>query len=151
MSRPMTTTEREEFLAEPRVAVLAVSADDDGRPPLTVPVWYHYAPGGAVTFFTGTQGRRAAKSALIDAAGVLTVSVQQEQPPYRYVTVECDVVRVDRPPAPDDMLAVLRRYLSWDAAQGMVAAELGTASSAVILYTVRPTRWFSADFDDEQG
>jgi hypothetical protein len=49
------------------------------------------------------------------------------------------------------MLAVLRRYLSWDDAQGMVAAELGTAATAVVLYTVRPTRWFSANFGAEES
>jgi hypothetical protein len=80
---------------------------------------------------------------LIGSPRVLTVSVQQEQPPYRHVTIECDLVRVDSPPTPEAMLAVLRRYLSWDAAQGLVAAELGTASTTAALYTARPTRWLT--------
>ena len=150
MSTPMTEQQREAFLAEPRIATICV-ARQDGRPPLATPTMYAYEPGGDVTFFTGTQGRRARKSDLIEAARVLTISVQHAEMPYRYVTAECELVHVDRPPTPELMLAVLRRYLPWDAAQGMVAAELGSAETSVILYTVRPTRWFSADFGDDAG
>jgi hypothetical protein len=111
---------------------------------------YAYEPGGDVTFFTGTHGRQARRSALIERSRALTISVQHDEVPYRYVTVECELVNIARPPAPDTMLAVLRRYLPWDAAQGMVAAELGSSANAVTLYTVRPTRWFSADFGDDE-
>lgn len=68
MPRRMTEKERQGFLAEPRVGVLSVSSDYD-RPPLTVPVWYGYEPGGDLTFFTGTQGRRVRKTGLIEKAG----------------------------------------------------------------------------------
>jgi uncharacterized protein len=100
MPRRMTEQERQDFLAEPRVGVLSV-ASDDNRPPLTVPVWYGYEPGGNVTFFTGTQGRRARKTALIEKAGVLSLSVQREEFPYRHVTVEGTVVGIDRPSPAD--------------------------------------------------
>jgi nitroimidazol reductase NimA-like FMN-containing flavoprotein (pyridoxamine 5'-phosphate oxidase superfamily) len=63
--RPLSVEERERFLAEPRVAVLSVASDDD-RPPLTVPVWYAYRPGGRITILTGTQGRRARKTRLLE-------------------------------------------------------------------------------------
>ena len=58
MPGPLTESEREEFLAAPHIAVLSV-ASDDARPPLTVPIWYAYQPGGNITFFTGTMGRQA--------------------------------------------------------------------------------------------
>ena len=150
MSSPMTEQERQAFLAEPRIATICV-ARPDRRPPLATPSMYAYEPGGDITFFTGTQGRRARRSPLIERSRALTISVRREELPYRYVTVECELVHVDRPPTPDKMLAVLRRYLPWDAAQGMVAAELGSSSNAVTLYTVRPTRWFSADFGDDDA
>jgi nitroimidazol reductase NimA-like FMN-containing flavoprotein (pyridoxamine 5'-phosphate oxidase superfamily) len=63
MPRQMTEKERQEFLAEPHIGVLSVASDD--RPPLTVPVWYGYEPGGNISFFTGTQGRKARKTGLI--------------------------------------------------------------------------------------
>lgn len=74
MPRPMTEGEHQAFLAEPRVGVPSDASDDD-RPPLTVPVWYGYEPGGDITFFTGTQGRKARKACLIQKAGALSFSV----------------------------------------------------------------------------
>ena len=45
MSHSMNRAEREEFLAGLHVGVLSVDGGD-GTPPLTVPVWYTYQPGG---------------------------------------------------------------------------------------------------------
>ncbi|MDT0323912.1 pyridoxamine 5'-phosphate oxidase family protein, partial [Streptomyces sp. DSM 44918] len=39
----LTHDEREQFLAEPHVAALAVDSAEEGRAPLTVPIWYQYA------------------------------------------------------------------------------------------------------------
>jgi nitroimidazol reductase NimA-like FMN-containing flavoprotein (pyridoxamine 5'-phosphate oxidase superfamily) len=150
MPRRMTEQERQEFLAEPRVGVLSVASDDD-RPPLTVPLWYGYEPGGNISFFTGTQGRKACKTRLIEKAGVLSLSVQREEFPYRYVTVEGTVVGIDRPPSVEQMLAVARRYLPEEAARGFVDAELGRPSSELVLFTVRPDRWLTADFSEEDN
>jgi hypothetical protein len=66
MPRPLTTPEREAFLAEPHIAVLSVASASE-RPPLTLPIWYGYQLGGNITFFTGTQGRPARKT--LPAAG----------------------------------------------------------------------------------
>src|SRR5215210_3923077 len=102
MPRQMTEDEREEFLAAPHIGVLSVAAGD-GRPPHTTPVWYGYEPGGSITFFTGTQGRRSRKTGLIEAAGVLSLSVQQQEFPYKYVTVEGTVVASEQPPTAEQM------------------------------------------------
>lgn len=146
----MTEQEREAFLAAPHIGVLSV-ASGDGRPPLTVPVWYHYRPGGAITFFTGTQGRKARKTGLIEQAGGLSLLVQREEFPYKYVTVEGTVIRADRPPAAEQMLAIVRRYLPEEQAQGFVAAELANPSDTLVLYTIRPDRWLAVDFGDQAG
>ena len=87
MSRRMTEQECQQFLAQPHIGVLSVASDAD-RPPLTVPLWYGYQPGSNITFFTGTQGRKARKTNLIRKAGVLSLLVQREGYPYGYVTVE---------------------------------------------------------------
>ena len=110
MTRRMTEKERQDFLAEPHVGVLSVASDDE-RSPLTVPVWYGYEPGGSVTFFTGTQSRKARKTKLIEKAGVLSLLVQREEFPYKYVTIEGTVVGEVRPPSVERMLAVASRYL----------------------------------------
>lgn len=147
MPRPLTEQEREAFLADLHIAVLSIASDSD-RPPLTIPVWYHYQPGGNVTFFTGSQGRKARKSRLIEKAGVLSLCVQHETPPYTYVTVEGTVVQTDRPPSAEQLLAIVRRYLPEEMAQGFVREELGRppADSELVLYTVRPDRWLTFDF-----
>ena len=148
MPRQMTEQERQEFLAGPHVGVLSVASNDD-RPPLTVPVWYGYQPGGNVSFFTGTQGRKARKTRLIKKAGVLSLSVQHEEFPYKHVTVEGTVVQTDRPPSAEQMLAVARRHLPEEAAQGFVQAELEHPGSELVLFTIRPNRWLTADFTEE--
>ena len=150
MPRQLTERERQEFLAEPHIGVLSVASDDD-RPPLTVPVWYGYRPGGNASFFTGTRGRKARKIKLIQDSGVLSLAVQREKFPYRYVTVEGTVIQIDRPPSAEQMFAVVRRYLPEEAAQGFVKAELELPGSELVLFTIRPDRWLTADFTDEVG
>ena len=141
----MTEGEREAFLAEPRIGVLSVASGSE-RPPLTVPLWYGYQPGSNITFFTGTAGRKASKIDLIRRAGVISLCVQQGEMPYKYVTVEGTVVRVDQPPEAKDMLAIVRRYLPEDAAMGFVQGELANPSGTLVLFSIRPDRWLSADF-----
>jgi hypothetical protein len=145
MPRRMTEKERQEFLAEPHIGVLSVAAGDD-RPPHTTPVWYVYEPGGSITFFTGTQGRKSRKAEFIDTAGVLSLTVQRDEFPYKYVTVECSVVGSDSPPSAEQMLAIVGRYLPEEAAQGFVEEELGHPGLGPVLFTVRPDRWLTFDF-----
>jgi PPOX class probable F420-dependent enzyme len=148
MPRPqMTDDERDAFLAEPHVAVLSVT-NDDGRPPHAVPVWYAYEPSGNLTFYTQTQGRIARKTRLIQAAGAVTLCVQREEFPYRYVTVEGTVVAADQPPTQDQMLAITSRYLPPEQASGMVDHELANPNSELILFTVRPDRWLTFDLSN---
>ena len=135
----------EAFLAEPRIGVLSV-ASDDGRPPLAVPVWHHYEPGGELTFFTGTQGRTARKTRLIERAGVISFTVQKPESPYKYATVEGRLAGIEHPPTAEQMLAIVRRYLPEEMAQGFVDAELANPASTLVLFRIRPERWLTADF-----
>jgi uncharacterized protein len=146
----MNERDRQTFLAGPHIAVLSVASGSD-RPPLAVPIWYSYQPGGNITFFTGTQGRKARKTALIEQAGVLTFTVQRAEFPYKYVTVEGTVIRADRPPSAEGMLAIVGRYLPAEAAQGFVAAELARPSGTLVLFNVRPDRWLAFDFGEGAG
>lgn len=150
MPRQMTAQERQEFLAEPRIAVLSVARGGD-RPPHTTPVWYGYEPGRDVTFFTGTQGRNSKKADLVRKAGVLSLTVQREEFPYGYVTVEGTVVGENMPPSAEQALAVAGRYMPEEQARGFVEAELRHPASEFVLFTVRPDRWLTFDFADEAG
>ena len=142
--RRMTRSERETFLAEPRVAVLSVGGSGD-RPPHSTPSFYAYEPGGDVTFFTNTEGRSARKVALIADAGAVTLNVQEPEFPYRYVSVECRIVATGRPDA-GQVRTIASRYLPPEAAEGMAQAEAGDPGSTIVLYTARPERWLTATF-----
>ena len=56
--RRLTASEREAFLNEPRHDMCGCRQQPAA---LATPSWYHYRSGGDLTFFTGTQGRRARK------------------------------------------------------------------------------------------
>ena len=61
----LTVRDRELFFAEPYIAALSVSAGRD-RGPLTLPIWYQYAPGGEAWVLTESS---SLKARLIEAAG----------------------------------------------------------------------------------
>lgn len=137
-----TETQREEFLAGLHVAVLSVAATD-GRPPASAPIWYGYTPGGNILVNTGVQAR---KTKLIERSGVVTLTVQREEPPYQYVVVEGTVVDTATPAPLDVREAIAIRYLGEDAGRAFVQ---GMADSPGILFTIRPDRWITADFSGE--
>ncbi|MEU6155252.1 pyridoxamine 5'-phosphate oxidase family protein [Actinosynnema sp. NPDC047251] len=130
---------RDEFFGRPWVGVLGV-ASDDGRPPLTVPVFYAYVDG-LVTFFTGTQGRKARKTRLIARAKQVSLCVQQTEGALRTVTAECAVVRTDRAPSVDQVVAIAGRYMPATDARAFAAAELDAPTGTFVLFTARPERW----------
>jgi hypothetical protein len=144
----MTEREREAFLAEPRTAIISV-ASGGGRPPLAVPIHYHYAPGGDLTFFTDTQHRTSRKTRLLArTGGRFTLTVQNPEWPYRFATVECTVVRRDVPPSTEQILRIARPFMGEEAARGLAASEVDDPGTTMVLYTARPDRWFAMDFGD---
>ena len=137
-----TDTERERFLEAKHVAVLSVAATD-GRPPASVPIWYDYTPGGHIRISTGAGSRKAK---LIKRAGVVTLVVQREDPPYQYVVVEGTVVDTTEPSPLDAREQIAIRYLGEEGGRAFVESMEGQDS---VLFTVRPDRWITADFSDE--
>jgi uncharacterized protein len=140
--KAFTETERQEFLAAKHVAVLSVAATD-GRPPASVPIWYGYTPGGDILINTGASAR---KSKLIQRAGAVTLTVQQEEPPYQYVVVEGTVVDTTAPTPVEVREAIAIRYLGEEGGRAFVRSMEGQST---VLFTVRPDRWITADFSDE--
>ncbi|MFE3447842.1 pyridoxamine 5'-phosphate oxidase family protein [Nonomuraea sp. NPDC059194] len=133
----LTVLHREAFLAEPHIGALAVQ-DEQGRGPLTVPVWYHYAPGGEVTFLTDGDSRKAK---LIAKAGRFTLLAQRTIPTYRYVSVEGPVIS-SNPTTVEEMTRIAARYLPEDGVDGYVAQS---NLSVLVTFHMRPERWLSAD------
>lgn len=137
-----TGEQRQKFLAAKHVAVLSVAADD-GRPPSSVPIWYAYEPGGDILINTGSGSRKAR---LIEQAGVVSVVVQREDPPYQYVIVEGTVVDIVRPTPLDVRQSIAIRYLGDEGGRAFVENTGGVDS---VLFVVRPDRWLTADYSGE--
>jgi hypothetical protein len=140
MTLAMSTTEREEFLAGLHVAILSV--EDPGRGPLTVPVWYSYAPGGTVNVVTGGQ---SAKAQLLRAAGRFSLCVQSESMPYRYVSVEGPISALDETVSDDERRALAHRYLGTEGGDLYVAATADQAAGSVA-FRMAPERWRTSDY-----
>jgi PPOX class probable F420-dependent enzyme len=144
MSLAMSVEEREQFLAGLHVGVLSVAAGGD-RGPLTVPVWYDYDPGGPVSVITGRDSR---KGQAIAAAGRMSLCAQDENPPYRYVSVEGPVV-FDEPDL-DERLAMARRYLGTDGGDRYVADNPDPDDENVMI-RMTPEHWLSVDYGKRPG
>ncbi|MDT0571061.1 pyridoxamine 5'-phosphate oxidase family protein [Streptomyces sp. DSM 3412] len=135
----LSRKEREEFLAEAHVAALAVDAEE-GRAPLTVPIWYQYEPGGDIWVMTGRDSR---KNRLIQAAGRFTLMIDRLEPTIRYVSVEGPVT--DTTPATLDQLReISARYLAPEKVDGYVDFASANHGDQVVI-RMRPERWVSSD------
>jgi nitroimidazol reductase NimA-like FMN-containing flavoprotein (pyridoxamine 5'-phosphate oxidase superfamily) len=145
----LTEQEREAFLVEPRIAVLSLPSDDE-RPPLAFPVWYGYEPGGQITYYTHRTEPKTRKLRLLHEGSVVSLCVQREELPYKYVTVEGTVVDENNAPTGAQQLAIARRYLPEDAAQAYVQGEMESGVN-LVLFTIRPDRWSGFDFGEDES
>lgn len=136
----MTTDEREKFLSDVHVGVIAVERPD--RAPLSVPIWYGYTPGGEVLLWTESE---SLKHRLIKEAGRFSITAQDEAPPYRYVTAEGDVTGIG--PAEDAIVREIAiRYLGEE--EGNAFTDQNLTPTSVII-RMRPQRWLSFDYSTE--
>jgi hypothetical protein len=136
----MTPEEREQFLADVRVGVLAV--DEPGRGPLALPIWY-LCTGGVIEM--GMDGQ-SQKATLLRAAGRATLTVQTETAPYKYVSVEGPVEVLAEP---RDDLVMATRYLGPELGKWYAETNPSTAQSVVARLT--PERWRTFDFAKVMG
>ena len=141
MSLTMTKAERETFLAETYIAVISVDAAERG--PLTLPVWYSYKPGGVVRFATAATSK---KTELIREAGRLSLCVQNESWPYRYVSVEGPAV-ISEPDFERDIRQVALRYIGKERGERYLASTAEERERmGEVLITLTPERWLSEDY-----
>ncbi|MGH7805113.1 MAG: pyridoxamine 5'-phosphate oxidase family protein [Candidatus Binatia bacterium] len=139
----MSKAEREAFLAETHVGLLSVT-DEDGRAPLSIPVWYTYEPGGRIVFLTEEKSK---KVRLLRKSGRATFVAQTGTLPYRYVTVEGPVSFESDYDPKREIEDVAIRYLGRELGKRYVASTKEMyANAEQVLVSIRPERWASADF-----
>ena len=135
----MTKEEREAFLAEARVGVLAVASA--GGAPLLTPIWYSYEPGGDVVM---TTDGASTKTALLRSATTASLCVQTETAPYKYVVVEGPVSVADGVES-TWRRGVAHHYLG-DALGDMYADATMESEPTAVTVRLTPQRWRTTDF-----
>jgi hypothetical protein len=138
-SMALSKDEREQFLAEPHIAALSVSAGDK-RGPLTVPIWYQYTPGGEPWVLTGNGSR---KHRLIETQGEFTLMAERVEPTVRYVAVDGPVSGIE-PGADEHLVELTKRYLPADKVDAYLEFARREHRDSVIIF-LKPQHWLSAD------
>jgi uncharacterized protein len=135
----MSASEREAFLAGVHVGVIAVSRGD-GSPPVTGPVWYDYEPGGDVVISLGAASQKAKA---LRANPTASLCVQQEDLPYKFVTVSGPV---ELAPVDDEIRRrIATRYLPAEQAEAYLA-DTNDDSGQMLTARISPRSWFSNDY-----
>ncbi len=136
----MSVAEREAFLADVHVGVLAI--ERPGRGPLALPIWYRFVDGVVEIGMSGDS----LKAQLLRATGRATMTVQTEAPPYKYVCVEGPVtlLREQR-----DDFEMASRYLGDEMGRWYAKNNPSTASSVVAQLV--PESWSTMDFSKLMG
>jgi nitroimidazol reductase NimA-like FMN-containing flavoprotein (pyridoxamine 5'-phosphate oxidase superfamily) len=140
VSLAMTKRERETFLADLHVGIISIP--EEGRGPLTVPIWYLYEPGGELRVVTGRTSRKAQ---LLQHAGRFSVCVQTETPPYKYVSVEGPVVAIEPADLERDRRPLARRYYGARRGDRYIEETRGEAAGNVLVRML-PERWLTVDY-----
>jgi nitroimidazol reductase NimA-like FMN-containing flavoprotein (pyridoxamine 5'-phosphate oxidase superfamily) len=131
----MSVAEREEFVADVHVGVLAV--DEPGRGPHALPIWYLVVDGAVLIGIDGASR----KAELLRASGRATLTVQSEVAPYKYVSIEGPV---EIESAYHDELALATRYLGDELGAWYVEHNPRTADSVTV--RLLPEHWRTFDF-----
>ena len=136
MSLAMTKAQRESFLADLHVGVVSIARPE--RAPLTVPIWYDYAPDQGLWMITDEN---SIKGKLLAAVTRISLCAQSEAPPYQYVSVEGPFVI--EPVQPGQLLAMAQRYLGEEMGKAYVD---GSGAGASCVVRLQPEQWLTVDY-----
>ena len=138
MSLAMSRSEREAFLADIHVGVISI--EEPGGPPLTVPIWYDYEPGGDVWMVMSQDSLKGKLLANVDR---ISLCAQSEQAPYSYVSIEGPFSITQR--THDHILHMAVRYLGAELGPEYAAASEGGDDNIVV--SITPETWYTADYN----
>ena len=147
MSLAMTKQERETFLAGVHIGIISIA--EEGRGPLTVPVWYAYDAGGELRVVTGRESR---KGRLLARAGKFSLCAQTETPPYKYASVEGPIISTQPAEIERDLRPLARRYLGVEMGDRYIEQTRDASAQAEnVLIRMRPERWLTVDYAKAYG
>ncbi|ARN74138.1 hypothetical protein BST96_08390 [Oceanicoccus sagamiensis] len=129
----MNPKQRDDFLLDIHVGILSLNQPHRG--PLSTPVWYWYEPGGHLWFETQPDSR---KGRLLDIGTRISLCVQDEKPPYAYVSIEGPVIEIAEDDFDQHQVPMACRYLGEKAGREYLAS---LTPSEWKRYIVKPERW----------
>jgi len=144
MSPAMSGPERQDFLAGIHVGIFSLA--QDSRAPLSLPAWYAYSPGEEVRILLPPGDPR---SALLRGMPRASLVVQDEMPPYRYVSVEGPIVAVVAADRDQDYWPMILRYLPEMWALGYLSSTWPAGkdlSQSMLLAHLRPETWSAVNY-----
>lgn len=142
----MTNEEREAFLAGNHTGIISIA--EQGRGPLSVPVWYRVDDNGDVLIVTPTDSRKAR---LCEVGGRISLVAQDEELPPKYVSVEGPIVSIEAATV-QDASVMASRYLGEEIGSAYVEMTRNAEDAKdEVVIRMRPERWFSGDFAKRHG
>jgi nitroimidazol reductase NimA-like FMN-containing flavoprotein (pyridoxamine 5'-phosphate oxidase superfamily) len=111
-----------------------------------VPVWYGYEAGE----FKFVTARTSRKGRLLEHAGQISLRVQSETAPDRYVSIEGPVVAIQAADLERDRRPLARRYLGDEDGDAYIA-ESAEEHTDNVLVRVRPEQWLTVDYAKESA
>ena len=138
----MSQQEKENFLAGVHIGVISIA--QAGRAPLAIPIWYGYEPGGEIHFITGGSSQ---KGKLLTLNSNVSLCVQEEQMPYKYVSVEGVVSAIEPANVERDIRPLAQRYYGREDGDQYIERVYGSGvADGDLLIRIRPQRWLAADY-----
>jgi nitroimidazol reductase NimA-like FMN-containing flavoprotein (pyridoxamine 5'-phosphate oxidase superfamily) len=139
MSLTMTVAEREQFLSDLHVGIVAIPRKNKG--PLAVPIWYDYEPGGEVWMMTNQS---SIKGKLLDNASRISLCVQTEAAPYQYVSVEGPFSMA--PTEDGQLLHMATRYLGEAGGKAYAEGSNDSGGDSIVI-SIKTETWFTVDYN----
>jgi len=139
MALKMSKAARDAFLADLHVGMISIEME--GEAPLTVPIWYDYAPDVGVWVITGETSQ---KGIALKRAGRFSLCAQNETPPaYQYVSVTGPIVETRPADKERDARPMAHRYFGKQTGDLYIDSESDESS---LVFVMRPERWRTVDY-----
>ena len=139
----LSEEEREAFLAGVHVGVISMTRAK--LAPLTLPVCYGYEPGDDVRIVIEQD---SFKTQLLERTGRFSICVQDEAPPFKYVSAEGPITSITTADIARDLGPIVQAYLGDRRRKKYVDLLLsshGETYKPLVLIRMRPEHWWSAN------
>ena len=130
-----------DFLSEVHIAILAIHREK--RAPHSTPIWYQYEPNDTLWFMADPKTQ---KGKLMETGTPVSLVVQTETAPYRYVSIARQISDVAKGDMEQELRPISRRYLGVKGGDEYVASFESWSSNR---YTIKIDRVMSMGISED--